>query len=82
MSVLIDTLNLGASQTNNGDYSAAIETYLGAIEIDDRSATAWFCLGVLHKTGSKIDAVEAFERSDAICPDHPLDSSQSSISSR
>ena len=72
MSVLIDTLNLGASQTNSGDYSAAIETYLGAIEIDDRSATAWFCLGVLYsKTGSKIDAVEAFERSDAICPDHP-----------
>ena len=72
MSVLIDTLNLGASQTNSRDYSAAIETYLGAVEIDDRSATAWFCLGVLYsKTGSKIDAVEAFERSDAICPDHP-----------
>ena len=72
MSGLIESLKLGATQTNSGDYSSAILTYLDALRIDENNATAWFCLGVLHsKTGSLKDAVEAFEKCDAKYPDHP-----------
>ena len=61
MSELIEALKLGATQTNNGDYSSAILTYLDALRIDENNPTAWFCLGVLYcKTGSLKDAVEAF----------------------
>ena len=72
MSGLIESLKLGATQTNSGDYSSAIRTYLDALKIDEENATAWFCLGVLYsKTGSLKDAVEAFENSDKKYPDHP-----------
>ena len=61
MSGLIETLKLGATLTNSGDYSTAILTYLDALRMDENNATAWFCLGVLYsKTGSSKDAVEAF----------------------
>ena len=72
MSGLIETLKLGATLTNSGDYSTAILTYLDALRIDENNATAWFCLGVLYsKTGSSKDAVEAFEKCDEKYPDHP-----------
>ena len=72
MSGLIESLKLGATQTNSGDYSSAILTYLDALRIDENNATAWFCLGVVYsKTGSLKDAVEAFEKCDAKYPDHP-----------
>ncbi len=72
MSGLIESLKLGATQTNSGDYSSAIRTYLDALKIDENNATAWFCLGVLYcKTGSLKDAVEAFENCDEKYPDHP-----------
>ena len=72
MSELIEALNLGSTLTNNGDYSAAIRTYLDALVMDENNATAWFCLGVLYsKTGSLKEAVEAFEKCDEIFPDHP-----------
>ena len=72
MSGLIEALKLGATQTNSGDYSSAILTYLDVLRIDENNATAWFCLGVLYsKTGSLKDAVEAFEKCDAKYPDHP-----------
>ena len=72
MSGLIETLKLGATLTNSGDYSTAILTYLDALRMDENNATAWFCLGVLYsKTGSSKDAVEAFEKSDEKYPDHP-----------
>ena len=72
MSELIEALNLGATLTNNGDYSAAIRTYHDALIVDENNATAWFCLGVLYsKTGSLKEAVEAFEKCDEIFPDHP-----------
>ena len=72
MSGLIESLKLGATQTNNGDYSSAIRTYLDALKIDEDNATAWFCLGVLYsKTGLLKDAVEAFENCDEKYPDHP-----------
>ena len=72
MSGLIESLKLGATQTNNGDYSSAIRTYLDVLKIDEDNATAWFCLGVLYsKTGLLKDAVEAFENCDEKYPDHP-----------
>lgn len=72
MSGLIETLKLGATLTNSGDYTTAILTYLDALRMDENNATAWFCLGVLYsKTGSSKDAVEAFEKCDEKYPDHP-----------
>ena len=72
MSGLIETLKLGATLTNSGDYSTAILTYLDALRMDENNATAWFCLGVLYsKTGSSKDAVEAFEKCNEKYPDHP-----------
>ena len=72
MSGLIESLKLGATLTNSGDYSTAIITYLDALRMDENNATAWFCLGVLYsKTGSSKDAVEAFEKCDEKYPDHP-----------
>ena len=72
MSALIESLELGANQTNSGDYSTAILTYLDALSMDENNATALFCLGVLYsKTGSLKDAIEAFEKCDEKYPDHP-----------
>ncbi len=72
MSGLIESLKLGATLTNSGDYSTAILTYLDALSMDENNATAWFCLGVLYsKTGSSKDAIEAFEKCDEKYPDHP-----------
>ena len=72
MSELIESLKIGATQTNSGDFSKAILTYLDALKMDENNATAWFCLGVLYsKTGSVKDAVEAFEKCDENYPDHP-----------
>ena len=72
MSGLIESLKLGATQTNSGEFSKAILTYLDALKMDENNATAWFCLGVLYsKTGSVKDAVEAFMKSDENYPDHP-----------
>ena len=72
MSELIECLKIGATQTNSGDFSKAILTYLDALKMDENNATAWFCLGVLYsKTGSVKDAVEAFEKCDENYPDHP-----------
>ena len=72
MSELIESLQIGATQTNSGEFSKAILTYLDALKMDENNATAWFCLGVLYsKTGSVKDAVEAFMKCDENYPDHP-----------
>ena len=72
MSGLIESLKIGATQTNSGEFSKAILTYLDALKMDENNATAWFCLGVLYsKTGSVNDAVEAFMKCDENYPDHP-----------
>ena len=72
MSGLIESLQIGATQTNSGEFSKAILTYLDALKMDENNATAWFCLGVLYsKTGSVKDAVEAFMKCDENYPDHP-----------
>tara|TARA_Y100000591_G_scaffold107902_1_gene91844 strand:+ start:2032 stop:3231 length:1200 start_codon:yes stop_codon:yes gene_type:complete len=72
MSGLIESLKIGATQTNSGEFSKAILTYLDALKMDENNATAWFCLGVLYsKTGSVKDAIEAFMKCDENYPDHP-----------
>ena len=72
MSGLIESLKIGATQTNSGEFSKAIQTYLDTLKMDENNATAWFCLGVLYsKTGSVKDAVEAFMKCDENYPDHP-----------
>ena len=72
MSGLIESLKIGATQTNSGEFSKAILTYLDALKMDENNATAWFCLGVLYsKTGSVKDSVEAFMKCDENYPDHP-----------
>ena len=72
MGGLIESLKIGATQTNRGEFSKAILTYLDALKMDENNATAWFCLGVLYsKTGSVKDAVEAFMKCDENYPDHP-----------
>ena len=72
MGGLIESLKIGATQTNSGEFSKAILTYLDALKMDENNATAWFCLGVLYsKTGSVKDAVEAFMKCDENYPDHP-----------
>ena len=72
MSGLIESLKIGATQTNSGEFSKAILTYLDVLKMDENNATAWFCLGVLYsKTGSVKDAVEAFMKCDENYPDHP-----------
>ena len=72
MSGLIECLKIGATQTNSGDFSKAILTYLDALKMDENNATVWFCLGVVYsKTGSVKDAVEAFMKCDENYPDHP-----------
>ena len=72
MSGLNESLKIGATQTNSGEFSKAILTYLDALKMDENNATAWFCLGVLYsKTGSVKDAVEAFMKCDENYPDHP-----------
>ena len=72
MSGLIEYLKIGATQTNSGEFSKAILTYLDALKMDENNATAWFCLGVLYsKTGSVKDAIEAFMKCDENYPDHP-----------
>ena len=72
MSDLSDALQRGTSLTEAGDFPGAIETYLVAISLDNKNATAWYCLGVLYsKTGALKDAVEAFSKSDEIFPEHP-----------
>ncbi len=72
MSGLIESLKIGATQTNSGEFSKAILTYLDALKMDENNPTAWFCLGVLYsKTGSVKDAVKAFMKCDENYPDHP-----------
>ena len=50
----------------------AMDCYLSVLEIDADNATAWYCLGVLYARNNSLDkAVDAFEKSDQIFPNHP-----------
>lgn len=69
---LAEILMEAAALSKEGNDSEAIESYLSAIRIDSEHATAWYCLGVLYsRTGLMEEAVQAFEHSDKIIPNHP-----------
>jgi len=69
---LAELLHEGSTLSKSGDDSAAIASYLSAVKVDSENATAWYCLGVIYaKTGLTKEAIEAFERSDTITPNHP-----------
>ena len=55
-----------------GNDAEAMDCYLSVLEIDADNATAWYCLGVLYARNNSLDkAVDAFEKSDQIFPNHP-----------
>ena len=61
-----------AKLAKSGNDDAAITSYLSVLELDADNATAWYCLGVLYARTNSLDkAVEAFEKSDQIFPNHP-----------
>ena len=69
---LVEILQEASALSKSGDDSSAIASYLSAVKIDSENATAWYCLGVIYaRTGSINEAIEAFERSDNISPNHP-----------
>ena len=54
-----------------GPPSTAIDRYRSILETSPESATAWYCLGVLYsQTGDSGLAIEAFENSDRLFPNH------------
>tara|TARA_Y100001970_G_scaffold65123_2_gene83311 strand:+ start:2574 stop:3728 length:1155 start_codon:yes stop_codon:yes gene_type:complete len=55
-----------------GNDAEAMDCYHSVLEIDADNATAWYCLGVLYARNNSLDkAVDAFEKSDQIFPNHP-----------
>ena len=61
-----------AKHAESGNDDDAITSYLSVLEIETENATAWYCLGVLYARTNSLDkAIEAFEKSDKILPNHP-----------
>ena len=69
---LAESIKSASDLAKSGNYSDAIETYLSIIDIDSANANVWYCLGVLYtQTNSLEKAIEAFEKSDKLLPNHP-----------
>lgn len=69
---LEESIDLASKLAKSGDDSEAIKSYLAALDIDSENATAWYCLGVLYARNNSLDkAIESFEKSDSIVPNHP-----------
>ena len=67
-----ESMEVATTLARSGNDTGAIEAYLSILEIDAENATAWYCLGVLYTRVNSLDkAVEAFEKSDMIMPNHP-----------
>ena len=68
---LITLLNDASSKASSGDLLGALDDYAKATEIDQRSATAWYGLGVIHAKRGDVDmAIPAFEKAYEIEPGH------------
>ena len=68
---LITLLNDASSKASSGDLLGALDDYAKATEIDQRSATAWYGLGVIHAKRGDVDmAIPAFETAYEIEPGH------------
>lgn len=69
---LAESIKSASDLAKSGNYSDAIEAYLSIIDIDSANANAWYCLGVLYTQDNSLEkAIEAFEKSDKIQPNHP-----------
>ena len=68
---VIDLLEEASTKASSGDLMGAIESYGKAIDIDAKSASAWYGMGVMQaKRGNTADAVSAFDRALDMNPDH------------
>ena len=69
---LDEVMEIADSHANSGNDAEAIQAYMEALEIDPENATAWYCLGVLYSRTNSLDkAVESFQKSNKIFPNHP-----------
>ena len=68
---LIALLNDASSKASTGDLLGALDGYSKATQMDQRSSTAWYGLGVVHaKRGDTDMAIPAFETAHDIEPSH------------
>lgn len=68
---LADALAEARQIAEGGAASTAIGRYHSILETSPESATAWYCLGVLYsQTGDISMAIESFENSDRLFPNH------------
>ena len=68
---VIDLLEEASSKASSGDLMGAMESYGKAIDIDAKSASAWYGMGVMQaKRGNTADAVSAFDQALNLNPDH------------
>jgi len=68
---VIDLLEEASTKASSGDLMGAMESYGRAIDIDAKSASAWYGMGVMQaKRGNTADAVSAFDHALDLNPDH------------
>ena len=68
---VIDLLEEASTKASSGDLMGAVESYGKAIDIDAKSASAWYGMGVMQaKRGNTADAVAAFDQALDLNPDH------------
>ena len=69
---LDEVMEIADSHANSGNDAEAIQAYMEALEIAPENASAWYCLGVLYSRTNSLDkAVESFQKSNKIFPNHP-----------
>ena len=68
---VIDLLEEASTKASSGDLMGAVQSYGKAIDIDAKSASAWYGMGVMQaKRGNTADAVAAFDQALDLNPDH------------
>jgi len=68
---LIALLNDASTKASSGNLLGALDDYTKATQMDQRNATAWYGLGVVHaKRGDVHKAIPAFETAHKIEPNH------------
>jgi len=65
-------MDIASELAGSGNDAEAIDAYISVLDLDSENATAWYCLGVLYtRSNTPGKAVEAFEKSNSILPNHP-----------
>ena len=68
---VIDLLEEASTKASSGDLMGAMESYGRVIDIDAKSASAWYGMGVMQaKRGNTADAVSAFDQALVLNPNH------------